>query len=473
MKNGILTFLSCILLLISQQSRASHAMGAEINYECIGNNQYRITMYFYRDCFGIPAPAQMSIDVTSSCFAADTLMLNPVSPFPIQISTVCPTELTSCNGGAYTGIERWEYQGIVTLPGECADFTFAHAEIARNAAITTITGSGSDNQYVYSLLNNTNGLCNNSPFFGSPPVPFACVGQSFCYTNSAYDVEGDSLVYSLITPLIGPGLTVTYLPGYTATQPLYSNPPVTFSPTTGVMCMFPTLSDVTVFAILVSEYRNGVLIGETERDVQLTINNCNNSVPLITGVNGTPGSNIIACPNITVGFYMYTMDNDAADLTVLSWDGGIPSANFNVFGNHRDSAQFIWTPSSVDVGTVPHCFSASVIDDHCPYFGTSSRTFCITVLPSTNPYCLSLGMNSIENLQQLVIYPNPASETIQIKATHPGELKIFDEAGRIVFQKNVIANEETKVDVSQFAKGIYQVLVNSPFLRSKGRFIVQ
>ena len=82
-------------------------------------------------------------------------------------------------------------------------------------------------------------------------------------------------------------------------------------------------------------------------------------------------------------------------------------------------------------------------------------------------------MNSIENLQHLVIYPNPASDNIQIKATHPGELKIIDEAGRIVFQKNVIANEETKVDISQFAKGIYQVIVNSPFLRSKGRFIVQ
>lgn len=473
MKNGILTFLSCILLLISQQSRASHAMGAEINYECIGNNQYRITMYFYRDCFGISAPPQMLIDITSSCFAADTLMLNPVSPVPIQISTVCPTELTSCNGGAFTGIEMWEYQGIVTLPGDCADFTFAHSEASRNAAITTITGSGSDNQYVYSLLNNTNGLCNNSPFFGSPPVPFACVGQSFCYTNSAYDADGDSLVYSLITPLIGPGLTVTYLSGYTATQPLVSSPPVTFNSTTGVMCMFPTQPDVTVFAILVSEYRNGVLIGETERDVQLTINNCNNSVPLITGINGTLGSTMNACPNIPVNFHMYAMDNDVADLTVLSWDGGIPSANFITSGTHRDTAQFSWTPSSSDVGSIPHCFSASVIDDHCPYFGTSSKTFCITVLPSTDPFCLSLGMNSIENLQRLVIYPNPATENIQIKASHPGELKIFDEAGRIVFQKNVTSTEETKVEVSQYAKGIYQVIVNSPFLRSKGRFIVQ
>ncbi|HRH65723.1 MAG TPA: T9SS type A sorting domain-containing protein [Bacteroidia bacterium] len=473
MKNGILTFLSCILLLISQQSRASHAMGAEINYECLGNNQYRITMFFYRDCMGIPAPAQMSIDITSSCFPDQTILLSPTVPVPQQISTVCPTTTTTCNGGIYTGIEAWEYEGIVTLPGECADWRFAHSEASRNAAITTITGAGSDNQYVYSLLNNTNATCNNSPYFANPPVPFACIGQQFCYTNAAYDADGDSLAYSLITPLTGPGLTVTYLSGYTAAQPLVSSPPVTFNSTTGVMCMLPTQTDVTVFAILVSEYRNGVLIGETERDVQLTINNCNNSVPLITGINGTLGSTMNACPNIPVEFYMYAMDNDAADATMLSWDGGIYPANFITSGTHRDTAYFSWTPSSVDVATVPHCFSASVIDDHCPYFGTSSKTFCITVLPSSDAYCIALGMSSIENLQHLVIYPNPANDNIQIKATHPGELKIVDEAGRIVFQKNVTSIQETKVDISQFAKGIYQVLVNSPFLRSKGRFIVQ
>lgn len=63
-----------------------------------------------------------------------------------------------------------------------AVWNFSHGESARNSAITTITGAGSDILYVYTQLNNTAGLVNNSPIFSNRPVPFACVGQRFCRT---------------------------------------------------------------------------------------------------------------------------------------------------------------------------------------------------------------------------------------------------------------------------------------------------
>ncbi|MBK6840596.1 MAG: hypothetical protein IPG90_21695 [Bacteroidetes bacterium] len=388
MKNALLGFLFLFLFQWTEDARASHAMGAEINYTCLGNNQYQITMNFYRDCVGIVAPTQMIIHITSSCFPDNSMYLLPTPGSPTQISTVCPTAVTTCNGGTFTGIEAWEYRGVITLPGECADWNFSHSEASRNASITTITGAGTDNQYVYTLMNNTNGICNNSPFFGNPPVPFACLGQQFCYTNAAYDVDGDSLSYQLITPLTGPGAgdTITYLSPYTYTQPLVSNPPLSFSPSLGMLCMAPQQMDVTVFAILVNEYRNGILIGQTERDVQLTILTCGNSTPTVTGIDGTPGTNRISCPNFPVDFSIYTMDNDAADRTFLTWDNAIPAASFSIFNTHRDSAHFHWTPSLSDVSATPYCFSVNVTDDHCPYIGTTSKNFCITVLPPSDAF---------------------------------------------------------------------------------------
>ena len=473
MKNALLGFLFLFLFQWTEDARASHAMGAEIQYTCLGNNQYLVTVFFYRDCFGIAAPAQMDINITSSCYPSQDVLLDTLSSTPTQISTVCPTELTTCQGGIFTGIEEWKYQGIVTLPGTCADWILSHSESARNAALTTITGAGSDILYFYTLLNNTNGICNNSPSFESRAVPFACVGQQFCYSNSASDSDGDSLYYELVTPLTSSNTTVTYLPGYSYLQPLLSNPPVAFSSSNGFMCMVPMQPDVTVFAVLVSEFRNGILIGQIERDVQLTINNCNNNFPQLTGVNGTPSTDVNACPNIPLNFNIYNFDADNTDNTSISWDNGIPAASFTVFGNYRPSATFNWTPTTADVSSIPYCFSATVRDDHCPYFGTTSTNYCITVLPMTDIYCRLLGINTIENEPPLFIFPNPSSVEINLKPINTGVLIIFDSNGKIIFQTKAIADEEMSVDVSHFAKGIYQVLVNSRFLRSKGRFIVQ
>jgi hypothetical protein len=36
-----------------QQVKATHAMGADLSWECIGPNQYRITLKLYRDCNGV------------------------------------------------------------------------------------------------------------------------------------------------------------------------------------------------------------------------------------------------------------------------------------------------------------------------------------------------------------------------------------------------------------------------------------
>ncbi|HTN17541.1 MAG TPA: hypothetical protein VL092_07675, partial [Chitinophagaceae bacterium] len=48
-------FLSCLLLCLTAtnlSSFASHIVGGEITYVCLGGNRYKITISIYRDCLG-------------------------------------------------------------------------------------------------------------------------------------------------------------------------------------------------------------------------------------------------------------------------------------------------------------------------------------------------------------------------------------------------------------------------------------
>ena len=51
---------SVILLLFltsfSLKITATHIVGGEIYYDCLGNNDYKITLKIYRDCFNGAAP---------------------------------------------------------------------------------------------------------------------------------------------------------------------------------------------------------------------------------------------------------------------------------------------------------------------------------------------------------------------------------------------------------------------------------
>lgn len=376
-----------IFLVKYNQSYASHAMGADLTYTCLGvgptpgSMQYALTYSFFRDCSGITPSNLIDFQITNTCgLPIQNINLTQLGQ-PVDVPTACPSALTTCHGGLNTGIQQYTYTGIITLPDSCANWQIGHAESARNAAITTITGAGSDNLYVFSTINNLSGECNSSPLFTNPPVPFACVGQRFCFNHGGYDAEGDSLAYQLITPRTGPNAsdTVTYLAGFSAANPVLSAPPVTFDPISGDICMIATATDVSVFAVLVNEYRNGVLIGQVERDVQITVQNCGNIIPFATGINGAPSFSRTICANSQFCFYIASIDPDVVNTTTLTWNSTIPGATFTTTNGHRDSAFFCWTPTTADISLNPYCFTVIVQDDNCPLQGTNTYSYCITV----------------------------------------------------------------------------------------------
>ncbi|MBI2279681.1 MAG: gliding motility-associated C-terminal domain-containing protein [Bacteroidetes bacterium] len=367
-------------LLTSGNLFATHAQSADITYQCLGGNQYQIQVSFYRDCAGVAAPNTVSVNLSSaSCSQNFNATLNKIPGTGIDVTQVCNTINTQCNGGTYPGVQEYIYQSVVTLPAQCTDWVFSFSLCCRNNAINTINTPGSENIYVEAELNNLDFPCNSSPSFSNPPVSYPCIGQTSCFNHGAIDVDGDSLYYSLLPPATSATTTVTYVAGYSATQPLISSPLISFNPNTGDICMTPTLLEVTVLAVRVEEWRNGVFVGSVIRDIQLRTVLCNNTLPTVSGIDGTGQFSTTACVGSNLSFTIPSQDVDAGQTVTLTWNNAISGATFTSNNLQIPTATFSWTPTLTDVSTVPYCFTVQVKDNNCPLNGVQVYSFCITV----------------------------------------------------------------------------------------------
>jgi gliding motility-associated-like protein len=267
-------------LLIPTKTFASHLVGGDLYYVYVGPNQYNVYLKWYRDCVGcsftacVPTPLCVS---SASCgwnqlFPWTTLSGPIVVPTPPCVPNAGPT---TCAGGTAYGIEEYILQATVTLPSACNDWIFSYSDCCRNGQITTLQPNG---YYIAAHLDNLNFPVNSSPVFGNLPVTQFCVGNQFFYNQQAFDPDNDSLVYSLVNAEDDFGAcpaspqSVIYNAPYSGTYPVSSaNNAVTINPQTGIIYFIPNLIQVGVFSILVEEYRNGVKIGQTKRDIQINV----------------------------------------------------------------------------------------------------------------------------------------------------------------------------------------------------------
>jgi len=373
------------LLLVFEKTYATHSVGIDLAYECLGGNNYRFTLNFYRDCNGIDAPDPgASVQIfSSSCGVNATIDLQLQSV--TEVSPLCPSQFpnSACSGGSLPGIEQYVYASNFALPLQCTDWVISYTLCCRNYAITNLFDPGSQNIYAEVTLNNTNNLCNNSPIFTTLPVPYFCANQTFNYNHGAVDIDGDSLVYSLIAPRTDRSTVIPYVGGFSPTNPLSTNGAFGFNTQTGQMTFNARANQQAVVTVRVDEYRNGVLIGSTIRDLQLVVLNCSNNLPTASGINGTPTFTASICVGFPLCLDMITTDPDAGQTTTLTYNGGIQGATFTTSGAPFQNGQLCWTPTVSDIGS--HNFSITVVDNACPVLGRNAYTYTVVVQGNPNP----------------------------------------------------------------------------------------
>lgn len=390
----IKSFLAILFILnCSIFSFASHILGGEMSHQTLGNGKYIVQVKLYRDCNGLAVNNTVPIDIYSpeGCFPNSFSAYLPLVSFT-DITNVCPSEPTVCSGSptATYGVEEYIYSdtidaSIITAP--CTTLTFQWRSCCRLGSLSTINNPLNTGIRLYSTTYKHGTLTSNqTPSFVSTPIFNTCAGHLLDYAQDITDIDGDSIALSLTPCNDSPSGLVQYSSGYSATQP-FTAASITLNPQTGLLQFMPTVIEIGVLCIKVEEYRNGILIGEKMRDTQLTIGNCTNQNPKISGMNGTATANGTTgnyiVTNIEIGqffcFDISTFDSDANQNVTLEHSNNLSGAAYTINNGTHPSLNVCWTPTINDVGV--HFFSVAAIDDNCPIIGKSIKTYRLTVLP--------------------------------------------------------------------------------------------
>ena len=399
---SIALLLSLFFFAGIKESKATHFSGSDLTYTCMGGNTYLISFTFYRDCSGATAPSVMRVTFNCSSNSSFNFYvdMNKITGTGQEITPGCSASPTRCSGTSYNnyGIQEYVYQSTVTL-APCNSWTISCSSCCRNT-VSTVSGQGS--WTMLATLNNLNAPCNSSPTFSNKPVAIVCNNQAFCYNHGALDPDGDSLVYSFYSPFTSYPSSVPYSGGYSSTNFLSSSTPITIDPVTGDICFTPNAILSTVTGVKVQEYRtiNGTptIIGTVYRDLQMKVVQCNNQIPVISGMDTTLSHTYD--PNDTTYRIDVCLSNDPIEFDIngfdadtfhpgntghperfsISWNNGISTGSFTTHYNGTDSAyaHFSWLPTAADVGNIK-CFTATIQDEACPYNGFQTFSYCILV----------------------------------------------------------------------------------------------
>lgn len=288
MKHGFLIFF-CVATCLC--ARADHITGGEMFYTLTGfsGNQYsyHVTAKFFKDCAinrqlntsnffsvfekGSNEPLQV---LTVSLTRTETLNLNNNNPCITNPPQVC--------------YEVGYYEFDLILPGSAKGFVIATQVNFRINTINNMTlGYGNIGATYTAEIPGNQAQQNNSARFTASDLVVICSNNAFNYSFAAEDKDGDALRYSFCQaykssgggggastppPNAPPYTSVPYGQGFTATTPLGFN--VRIDTLTGMINGIAPADGTYVVTVCVQEIRNGVVIAEQRKDLQIKITSC-------------------------------------------------------------------------------------------------------------------------------------------------------------------------------------------------------
>jgi gliding motility-associated-like protein len=278
-------------LFFSTNSFATHIVGGEITYQCLGDNTYDITLTVYRDCFngqpGFDNPATVGVYKSGT----DSLFLTLSLPYdnttndtlPIVLNNPCLVLPPS------VCVHKATYHRIVVLPYRPDGYSIAYQRCCRNRLIRNIPDPlNTGISFSIEITGQALLECNRSATFNYWPPVAICVHQPIEFDHSAGDLDGDSLRYRLCTPLGGPD-SLNAIPNPPAPPPydelvwvdppynllnLMGGTPLSIDPLTGLLTGVPGTLGNFVVGVCVDEFRGDTVISTTRRDFQYNVADC-------------------------------------------------------------------------------------------------------------------------------------------------------------------------------------------------------
>jgi hypothetical protein len=350
---NILLF-ACVYTLPKTNLNASHVIGAELSYECMGAYTYKITLNMYRDCS--PGSTPLDNPVRISVFTG-----GPSSSYmsfleiPYQGSIILPSTAADTNWvpTPYLCVEVATYSITTTLSSSPSGYIFAYQRCCRSASILNVLDPTSTGSTIFENVPPSD-LCNNSPSFNLYPPVALCVNRPMVFDCSATDIDEDSLVYHICSPYQGassvdpqPLITSTppfepidFASPYNSSYQIAGAPALTIDPISGIATITPTALGDFVIGIGCDEYRNGILIGSHIRDFRFAVTSCpygigiedytllehkvypNPSTDLIQ-IKAEQAIQVMVFDLLGKMVYQSTIENPVQNISVSEWAPGV------------------------------------------------------------------------------------------------------------------------------------------------------
>jgi len=290
-----------LLTLISFSANALHIKGGWMSYRFLGrdsngNLQYEFTVKVFRDC-GPQNPGQNDMIINITLFRnGDNNNSGTFAASLVRNYSLRKTSFNSCISPVpdvcYVILE---YKGNATVPPSAQGYTAAFQRCCRIDGIRNVSPPSNSlgNTYTIQLpgtQNSNSNVENASPIFAENDTAVVCFNNNLTLDFSATDPDGDSLVYEFAPALSGassgspapvippppPYNPVPYSSGFTADNPFGTN--MVLDTRSGIITgPTPSGTGEYVVAVKVKEFRNGIFIAETRKELHVNVANC--SVP--------------------------------------------------------------------------------------------------------------------------------------------------------------------------------------------------
>ena len=438
----VIGFLFCFVFT----AKATHQRAAEITYTWLGGNAYEFTLTCYTYT---PSPAGLQ---------RDSLLVQWGDGLEEYIPRVVLQNLgEDYTLNVYKQIHNYSSSGTYTISMEDAN---------RNFGVINVPNSVMVPMHIETelVINPFLGY-NNSVQLLNAPVDKGCVGKLYLHNPSAYDPDGDSLSYRLVTCKGQDGIEI---PGYTLPQA--SQAFVIDSVTGELRWDAPLMQGEYNVAIMVEEWRHGVKIGSVVRDMQILISACDNDLPQIQCDDQYC---LVAGEQLDFVISASDPNGDNVTLTVSGapLELAISPAMVNpetAFGMHPEM-EFLWNTTYAHIRNIPYQLVVHAKDDDTPVSLTNVKTISINVMaPKVQGFAADLHGHDVTLSWLAYPCPNATSLLVYRKAGCDGyepdacETGIRNGYQLIATLDNVSATSYTDHDLAQGVSYEYRILAQFP-----------
>lgn len=438
----ILGFLFCFAFTV----KATHQRAAEITYTWIGGNAYEFTLTCYTYT---PSPAGLQRDSLlvqwgdgSEEFIPRVVLQNLGEDYTLNV---------------YKQIHNYATSGTYTVSMEDAN---------RNFGVVNVPNSVMVPMHIETelVINPFLGY-NNSVQLLNAPVDKGCVGKLYLHNPSAYDPDGDSLSYRLVTCKGQDGIEIA---GYSFPQASQS---FDIDPLTGELRWEnPVMQGEYNVAFMVEEWRHGVKIGSVIRDMQILISNCSNNLPEIQCDDQYC---LVAGQQLDFIISASDPDGDNVSLTASGapLEVAVSPALLNpptAFGQ-QPQMEFLWNTNYAHIRNTPYQLVIYAKDDDTPVSLTNVKTVTINVMaPKVQNFAAEVRGHDVALSWMAYPCPNASALLVYRKAGCDGYVPDECETGirngyqLVATLNDVHSTSFVEHDLSQGVEYEYRILAQFP-----------